>query len=751
MFFILETIALSLIFILLISLIKNLKIKFLASILSSFIIVMEIISYYSTNSFIEQRFIIHFNIDSLSKLGTLFAKEIIFALLLLFILTFIFYYISKRVILNKIGYILLLSLFSATLFIKNGIFYELYTMSKQYSAQKVSFKEALKELNIPISKYVMQKDLKAQKGKNIIVISVESLEKGFLDKFKQLTPNLNRLKNSWTYFDKMPVIVGADWTAGSLYTHQTGVPAIFNGFGNDFFLHSKNAKIVGLGNIFKKAGYDYRYLMGGIDFAGVGDILKLYGYKTVSEKNSIGKYPIRSYGLDDLDLFKEAKLQVDDLLKNKNRPFALFISTINSHFPNGFYDKRMEKFIKRKDSSLEFCVASIDYLIGDFIKFLEEKNLLKNSAVFIFPDHTLMGHGSKVHEILNKTERGIYLITNIKKDNFSKKTEQTLYQIDIPKLIIEGSKIKTNAKFLTDFITNKDIKKYILNNREKIASLNYASINRDSFNSNITLFLKGNRIILKSKNIEKSINIDLNYDVVDFIFSPDMVLLKSGKLYKKHIFSPHGHDLDGKRLHILAIIKDNTISYGYFGNKHKIGICKSGKEIKFTKKEVETILNSNRLISDYKPERAEVLKKYLVKDIKPIYDLKLNYKDVKTKDCMLNKNSNNSIDFIVNGKDPLMILPKIEANTDEIVLTVSINSPNEKKLKIYYKYNPNKGYNEQNIITLNLKKGDNLFHIKMPKRFVKNRLRVDIDSNQGVYKFNKFLISDYEFFSFAIQ
>jgi hypothetical protein len=40
-------------------------------------------------------------------------------------------------------------------------------------------------------------------------------------------------------------------------------------------------------------------------------------------------------------LFQEAKLQINEFQKDSNKPFTLFLSTINTHFPKGIYDKRM--------------------------------------------------------------------------------------------------------------------------------------------------------------------------------------------------------------------------------------------------------------------------------------------------------------------------------------------------------------------------------------------------------------------------
>src|SRR5690606_8057347 len=70
-----------------------------------------------------------------------------------------------------------------------------------------------------LNNYVTPEKVDAKKGKNIIVISLESFEKGFLhDKYSTLTPNLQRLKHDWNYYD-IKQNSGSKWTSGSLYTY----------------------------------------------------------------------------------------------------------------------------------------------------------------------------------------------------------------------------------------------------------------------------------------------------------------------------------------------------------------------------------------------------------------------------------------------------------------------------------------------------------------------------------------------------
>nr|WP_321233489.1 sulfatase-like hydrolase/transferase [uncultured Psychroserpens sp.] len=371
--------------------------------------------------------------------------------------------------------------------ISGGVFHNIYEIFKLNNVSDKSLDIALKELNINPNDYVYSTDVEAKKGKNIIVISLESYEKGLLsDKLKDLTPNLRKLKEKHSFFD-MNQGFASDWTSGSMYTYLTGIPMIFKGHGNNTFQNSINAEITGISHVLDKAGYEQLYLIGNPDFAGINDLLKTYGIQNFPQSYYDKKYGKSSFGLHDFDLFAEAKEQVLKF-KTKNKPFALYLSTISTHFPDGKYDARMEKNISKKDSNLEFMVASVDYMVNNFINFLENEDLLENTVFYIFPDHLFMGRSSNV---LNEIEeRKLFLLTNAIKERLkSVKGANTIEQIDLAKIILDGAEIKHNVKFLSDYILG-DKKDFVEKNKEKLLALNEASIRVDGFDEDFEITLK---------------------------------------------------------------------------------------------------------------------------------------------------------------------------------------------------------------------------------------------------------------------
>lgn len=456
----------------------------------------------------------------------------------------------------------------------------------------MDFEQALKDVGISPQAYITPDKLKAVSGKNIIVISIESLEQSFIDKtFGDITPNISNLSKKWTFFNNLEQTVGASWTSASLYAHQVGVPAFFKAQGNNNFKDITYARLTGLGNVLDKAGYNTRYIIGKKEFGGIDDILKAYNIKAISEKNSLGKYKqIFQYGFGDYDIFNEAKLWIKKF-KQEKKPFALFVSTLNTHYPNGVYDGRMKKFVSKRHSTLEICISAVDELVGDFIRFVKEENLLDSTSIYIFPDHLMMGHSGKIIDKLKEKKRKLYLITNTNEKTLKKSAKDTIYQIDLPKLIINGAKIKTNANFLTDFIKEKNKNDFLRKNSVKLTSLNHASIDRGNFKDGINIHIKKPFLKLKSKTFSKNLYLPKSGSgILDIRFNSEMNYLyySIGKLNNsKTLPKPNSsEDKRFKYIHLYAIVKNNKILSLHFRNTKDMEISKKSEPFDFSKKEI---------------------------------------------------------------------------------------------------------------------------------------------------------------------
>lgn len=456
------------------------KIKLTILVLMTVFIVMELISIYFSGGFIDYQFYVNLNVNDIIEGLFIFKLQAVLTVVVFFI--FIFFLMKLAKICQKKCHILirLVVLVAGVLSLNysNGPIDKLVQLYHIVQAPNASFEQALVPLNL--ENYLSKDQIEATKGKNIIVISLESFEQGFLD-FDDITPNMNQLKQQYSFYPNIPMGMGSSWTTASMYTYMTGMPFLIGGMNTTPLSNAKQTKLVSLGDVLHKADYQTRYIIGSPTFAGIGHIISMFGIDIVSEKNYPGEYPEAPFGLYDKDTFDIAKKQVDELSKS-DKPFALFISTISTHAPNGFYDKRMESVIdKNKDNNdMLFAAASLDYNLGQFITYLKDNGILDNTVFYIFPDHLMMGSGTPTIAELSKKDRFLYLLTNADAEHlgYYAAIKDNIYQIDLPRIILNGAQIKTNARFWTDsFFIEKGSNRadYIKQYMSDIATLNHAA------------------------------------------------------------------------------------------------------------------------------------------------------------------------------------------------------------------------------------------------------------------------------------
>ena len=454
---------------------KPKKWQLLTIILMTVIIVMELTSIYFSGGFIDYQFYVNLNVNDIIEGLFIFKLQ---ALLVIVVFLGLVFILSKLASLfrNKCRLLWRLPLAAiAIAFISyhNGPISRIYEIYQVTCAPKATFEQALQALNM--SDYVTKSQINSQQGKNIIVLSLESFEQGFLD-FADITPNLRQLKQQYTFFPNMPMSAGSTWTTASMYTYMTGVPFLIGEHSTSPLKNANSTQLVTLADVLKQAGYQTLYVMAGPEFAGIGHTAEVLGMQVISDKTYPGKYPNAPFGLYDKDILEIAKLQIQEM-KKTDKPFALFISTVSTHAPNGFHDDRMTAVISPKQDNMSFVAASLDYNLGQFIDQLKQQGMLDNTVFYIFPDHLMMGAGTETVKKLSEKERKLYLLTNANIDDLQKSPNQTIYQIDLPRLILNGAQIKTNAKFLTDYLIAEQVdkKQFIEQHKANIATLNNAA------------------------------------------------------------------------------------------------------------------------------------------------------------------------------------------------------------------------------------------------------------------------------------
>ena len=494
---------------LLVYIVKNKYIRFILTVIFEFFSYLTAIFTKATH--IDYAFISNIEKSIIKIMFTVFLKQVILMILFIILCNYLIIKLWKkykdRLEKWNIKYIYLIFLILLGInFSKFGVANSIYKTADQtvFVSENTNIDENLRALGINPKDYVLKDDITAEPGKNVVIIYLESLEKNYLDNelFDNITPNLNKLKDEWTFYDYQD---NSGWTMGGMYTTQTGLLPFFGLQGNEIFQNITKTNFPSIGSILKRAGYNQMFMNGAsLLYAGKGNFFEQQGYKCYGNEEYDKKYPRNGWGLRDKDLFEEAKKKYIELSK-KNKPFNLTLLTVDTHFPNGLPDERIESLIKTKERNMEYCVESNDYLIGGFIEFLKKQPNYENTAIYILPDHLIMGNevGTPVTKKLNKKPRDLFLLTNQKNIPEYENINEKLYFYDIPKIILNGADIKTNAKYIKDLIPNISVKDFYEKSKE-FQNLNLSLVEFNSLKNGIKVeksetgeidFKLGNKIV----------------------------------------------------------------------------------------------------------------------------------------------------------------------------------------------------------------------------------------------------------------
>lgn len=477
---ILQLVALSAFLLILASLIKNDKYRLPMAVLCAGFIGLESASFFMTSEPLNFTVIHHLGLRNLTRTFKAFQWWWTVFIILGLVFLIAFWRISGfkrlRAIWNRkpAAALLLLSL-AAVMSLPGGILYSLKTVLSEWSAvrQTMGLPQAMEEAGLNPAVYLPPEriEIHADQTRNIVVISLESFEKAFLNR-PDLTPHLNSLAKTWTYFDNFTPVEGTFPTVAALYSWQTGLPFLFGVGGNDVFKNSRAVPrhLPSLPLILKKAGYSLHYLAVMTDFAGMESMMGALGYDSIKGRKR-EDYPFEVinsyYDFYDRDVLALAKLEFSKLHEGK-KPFLLVVSTIDTHFPGELYDPRIDKEMPpNSGGKTERLIQWTDLIVADLVAHIEA--LDKETVIIIMPDHLSF----QLPQGFDRPKPGLYLLANKPASSFGQKAEAQIIHPRIPAMILKAAGVETNFIFPADLITG-DFKTWTANNREGLISLNRA-------------------------------------------------------------------------------------------------------------------------------------------------------------------------------------------------------------------------------------------------------------------------------------
>lgn len=246
------------------------------------------------------------------------------------------------------------------------------------------------------------------KGKNLIVIQVESLESFIVGKEingQKITPVMDELISKGLYFPNIYEQVNEGTSSDSDLMINTSMFPLRRG---STFFRYPSTEYNSLPNLLEEMNYDtiaihpdkgsFWNYVNGLKGIGFNEFIDYYSFNIDEE---IG------LGISDESYFR----QVVPMLKNLKEPFYAFTVTLTSHGP---FDLPKEKRVLNLDSELDKSelggyfesIKYTDAQIGEFLKQLDKEGLLDDTVVVIEGDHTGVHkyYNSLIEKLSNKED-----------------------------------------------------------------------------------------------------------------------------------------------------------------------------------------------------------------------------------------------------------------------------------------------------------------------------------------------------------
>lgn len=255
------------------------------------------------------------------------------------------------------------------------------------------------------------------KGKNIIIIHLESFQQFLLDykvNGQEVTPNLNKLYHAsdTLAFDNFFNQVGQGKTAdaelmleNSLFGLPEGSAMVTDGTTNTF--QAAPALLQ------QKLGYTSASFHGDVpSFWNRDNAYKSFGYDYFFSKGFFPKTKDydAGYGIKDKIFLKDSAYYLQQL----PQPFYAKLITVTNHYPY-ILDKKNKSIdaLKTGDNTVDPYVQTAHYLdqsIGELLDYLDKTGLRKNSVLVLYGDHYGISdnHRPAIAKILNKKSASNY-------------------------------------------------------------------------------------------------------------------------------------------------------------------------------------------------------------------------------------------------------------------------------------------------------------------------------------------------------
>lgn len=238
------------------------------------------------------------------------------------------------------------------------------------------------------------------KGKNLILLQLESIDEFLLD--KNIMPTFYKLsKNSLNFTNHYSFTSGGGSTFNSEFMVNTGYSSAYN-YNQSAYTFSRNTYSYSLPNLFKNLGYTVNaFHMNSKEYYSRGVNYKAFGYDSYNGLKDLDIYHNNEFWLD-TELIKNETFA--NMILNNSQPSVSYIITYSAHMPyktsKGTCKMLTDEVGLSEFDCLKLQAKETDDLIKLLLEKLKEKNMLDDTVLVIYADH--YDYTIEDKEILNK-------------------------------------------------------------------------------------------------------------------------------------------------------------------------------------------------------------------------------------------------------------------------------------------------------------------------------------------------------------
>lgn len=302
-----------------------------------------------------------------------------------------------------------------------------------------------------------------EKKQNLIVIFLESMETNFA----KYTPEIISLENANTNFIPGGVsVAGTGWTIGGITGKMCGIPLNMP-MGVDQYLgrlptYLPNAKC--LMDVLADNSYNQIFSQGSSgDFTQKRLFWNVHGNVAVHDieyYKKTGSIPNDYYtfwGVEDRKLYGFVKEELDSLSK-LDKPFALYMLTVDTHQPEGFVDSLCAIELNRSLTPLPKSLRCASKNLNEFIEWAKNRPWYENTIISVMGDHTMPMLSTKANVPLSDSLYWVNFVINSVLETPVKERQYSSLDM-LPTLLesmgfrIDGRRLGLGSSLFSDSLT----------------------------------------------------------------------------------------------------------------------------------------------------------------------------------------------------------------------------------------------------------------------------------------------------------